>query len=101
MLRIVMSFYEFVLNTMRGLAERGINLESSEKTIQRLEMFKRYVNVYFEESKYEIMEEEKILVVGHSILFKHLTSKFLNDLFEPNENDVVMKNCEVVGMSWI
>ena len=76
-----------------------VYIESSHKTFQRLMNFKNYLNLFLEKNKLE--DNEKILVIGHSVLFKHLMSTQLEEnSFIPLKSENVLKNCEIAGISF-
>lgn len=77
-------------------------VESSFKTIERLENIKKYLLEFIERNKLdEENNKEKIILFGHSIIFKHLTSKNLleEDLSPPLEESK-LKNCEFLGIGF-
>jgi len=95
-------FHNLALEAMKSLQKTNQNIESSVQTIRRLEMFKDYINYFIGDKRNEFLDEDKVIVIGHSILFKHLTSKYLSDEnFEPSRNEFVLNNCEAVGLSFI
>jgi len=87
---------------MKELGLHNKYIESSRKTMERLELFKMYINGFLDENNSKLGGDKKVLVVGHSILFKHLTSrKLYEDTYEPFEDEIVLKNCETVSLSFI
>ena len=71
-------------------------------TIERLDYFKHFLLDFIEMNK--ITDEnfnEKILVFGHSVIFKHMTSKnLLEEDLSPPEEEFKLKNCEYVGIKF-
>jgi len=93
---------KILLSAMQELAHHNLYIESSKKTIKRLQILKEYINSLINENEHTFNPEEKILLVGHSILFKHLTSKYIDGLtFEPSAKENVLNNCEAVSLSFI
>jgi broad specificity phosphatase PhoE len=89
-----------VLGAMRMLGEEEKYIESSLKTFERLALFKDFMDKFVVNNQEEI-KNKKILVVGHSIIFKHLTSKYIDEeTLEPDEK-VVLKNCQTAELSFI
>jgi broad specificity phosphatase PhoE len=92
--------HRLILEAMEKLDEEGKFIESSRKTLERLTSFKFFLNNFIEEKN--LKEDEKVLVVGHSILFKHFISTHLEeDTYEPYEtNGSVLNNCETVSLTF-
>jgi len=92
---------DIVLDAMRQLCVKEKYIESSFKTVERLKSFKRYINSFMMEKKNESIEDKNILVIGHSILFKHLTANYLDEeTYEPTENSI-LGNCELAEISFL
>jgi broad specificity phosphatase PhoE len=92
---------DIILKAMRILGEEDKFIESSFKTIERLVWFKNFINSFIVDNANELDRNQKILVIGHSILFKHLTAKFLDKVtYEPEEH-LVLKNCQTAELSFL
>jgi broad specificity phosphatase PhoE len=70
----------------------GYAIESNVMTMSRL--------VKFKEDLGKFNKDEKILVVGHSELFRHLLASNVDEGMNPVERTVI-GNCEVVGIKFI
>ena len=88
--------YNFLKNLiieLQNLDKFDTFIESSESTFERIKIF----NKTLIEHSTKLNENEKILTIGHSIFFKHLTLIEYNaDEFE-KENYAYLKNCEIVS----
>ena len=99
---IIDIYLDVVLKGISKQFDNGKFIESSFKTIERLDYFKNFIMDFIEKNKINNENNnEKILVFGHSIYFKHLTSKKLSeeDLSPPLE-DSVLENCEFIGIKF-
>ncbi len=91
-------YHDLVLNSMKSLSHKNEYIESSSKTIERLDEFKQFLISFFKKNK--LKENEKVIVIGHSVIFKHLTNThLLAESYEPVEKKV-LNNCEYVGLSF-
>lgn len=92
--------HDYILDVMLKLSDKGKYIESSTKTFERLNIVKDFLTKFENENNILAKNKEsKVLVIGHSILFKHLTAEYVNeDTLEPNENSYVLKNCEIVSL---
>jgi broad specificity phosphatase PhoE len=90
--------HHLILNAMEHLSKSNFFIESSKKTFERLQTIKNDLNSLIS----KLNEDEKILVVGHSIIFKHLASKLVEEISsEPKKDEYVLENCEIAGLSFI
>lgn len=81
------------LQEIKKLDKFSTWIESSESTFERNKIFNKTLLEY----SLKLKENEKILAVGHSIFFKHLTLIDYNlDAFN-TENFSYLKNCEIVS----
>ncbi len=92
---------DIVLKAMSKLGEEDKYIESSFNTLQRLGVFKNYINSFISQKENELHENKKVLVIGHSILFKHLTAPLIEEeTHEPIEKNV-LKNCQLAELSFL
>lgn len=92
---------DIVLKAMRKLEEEDKYIESSFNTMERLSSFKSFINSFLTEKEKELYDNKKVLVIGHSVLFKHLTAKFIDEeTYEPIEKNV-FKNCQLAELSFL
>jgi hypothetical protein len=76
--------------TLLGREERFI--ESSKETFNRLQKLKKFMH----ENKFD----GRILLVGHSVLFKHVTTEMVDEEnLEPSQSEV-LKNCEIAMVNF-
>lgn len=99
---IINVYLDVIIKGISSNFENNEFIESSFKTIERLDYFKNFLLEFIEMNK--INDEnlnDKILVFGHSMIFKHWTSKNLleEDLSPPLE-EFKLKNCEFVGIKF-
>lgn len=101
-------YHDTVINGIHELFEKEVFIESSFQTFERLNFFKEFVSNFIDIKKIERQAEkeeeeiikEKILVVGHSVLFKHFTSNYLSEEdFSPGPDEYKMSNCEFLGVN--
>lgn len=91
--------HKIALNAMERLNKNELYIESSIKTMERLFNLKEFLTKFNKENKLE--RDEKILLIGHSIVFKHLTAQYMKEnSYEPSGNEIVLKNCEIAGLSF-
>jgi len=84
-------FWKFLLAEMLKLDKQGLWIESSESTFERNKIFNKTLHEYSRKLK----GEEKILAVGHSIFFKHLTvPKYHHEELESGDF-AYLKNCQI------
>jgi len=84
---------DFILKEITKLDNIDQYIESSNVTFERNKIFNEFLQAYISDLK----DDEKILVVGHSIFFKHLTLlEYVEECFKTN-NFAYLKNCEIVG----
>ncbi len=99
-------YHEYLINEINKLYDNDVYLESSFQTIERLNYLKEFLLDFMDVKKINCdsliennINSEKILLVGHSVLFKHLTSKFLTeDSLNPGPNEYKLNNCEFMGV---
>lgn len=85
--------HSFVLPAMSLLDKQGIFLESSKETFSRLQKVKKFL----QENKLD----GRILLIGHSVLFKHVTTDMVDEeLLEPSQSEV-LKNCEIAMVNFL
>lgn len=89
--------HNVILPEMLKMSLENKFIESSFTTFQRLSIFLKFLKKFIKESK--IPEDEGILIVGHSVLFKHLTSIQINEIDSFPINSYVLKNCELANLS--
>lgn len=91
---------EVLLKAMEELDKKNVFIESSIKTYDRLFEFKLYLKRFLEENK--LKNDEKILLVGHSIVFKHFFTKMIyENSFDPVENKdnyIHLENAEIASV---
>jgi len=111
-LKIKELYHEMMVDAIQRLFDNDQYIESSRQTIERLNYFKEFIlnfidmkKVKFNNSatdnylKNNINDDEKILIVGHSILFKHFTSNYLTSQdMSPGPNEYKLGNCELLGI---
>jgi len=89
---------DLILRAMEELGETYI--ESSIKTYDRLIEFKTFLSRFLKENT--LKKDERILLVGHSIVFKHFFTKMIyEDTFEPvekEENYIHLNNGETASV---
>jgi len=89
---------EIILNAMKEINPAFI--ESSFKTYDRLLEFKTFLKKFSKES--DLKKDEKILFVGHSIVFKHIfTNMIYEESFQPVEEDdnfIHLDNAQVASL---
>lgn len=97
-------YHEVILNGMKRLFDEELEIESSFQTIERLKEFKKFLIEFMEQNKVKTEnlhkeKTEKILIVGHSVIFQHFTSLYLNEEdFSPGPNEYKLNNCEFSGI---
>jgi broad specificity phosphatase PhoE len=90
----------FILEAMSKLGEEGKYIESSVNTIKRLFVMKKFLLDMIQSIQKED-EDEKVLIVGHSICLQHLTANYLSEnMLEPKEGSFILKNCEQVYINF-
>jgi len=91
---------EILLKAMEELNEQNSFIESSIKTYDRLLEFKTFVKNFLKENN--LKNDERILMVGHSILFKHLATNLIyEDTFDPveiDENYIHLDNAQMASL---
>lgn len=90
-----------LLEAMEVLEAQEKFIESSKMTIERLSIFKKFLHDFMTDKKNKMRDDEKILVIGHSVLFKHLLCSHVHeDTLEPTAETGVLNNCEITGISF-
>jgi len=91
---------DIIINWMEILEKHNHFIESSTITYNRLSDFKKLLIPFLKNNN--LKNNEKILIIGHSVLFKHLTATHVSeDNHNPISNEEVLKNCEYAGLSFI
>ena len=95
----VYDHHKLILKEMEKLSIEKKFIESSLSTFDRLENFDSYLKSYME--KNHVGKDENILIVGHSVLFRHLMAKTIHeDSKKPNETET-LKNCQIANIKRI
>ncbi len=87
------TFGNLFLREIQKLDKFDTWIESSESTFER----NKILNNSLMEYSAQLKKTEKILVIGHSIFFKHLTLKNYNTEEFDSQNFAYLKNCEVIS----
>lgn len=95
-------YHDTIVSGINKLFDQEIFIESSFQTLERLNYFKEFILNFMEMKRIGLDEQtinEKILVIGHSVLFKHFTSNYLSEEdFSPGPNEYKLSNCEFLGV---
>lgn len=94
-------YYDHILESMEELVPHNTKIESSQSVYFRLSKFLQFINDFLAEN--ELKENEKVLIIGHSVLFQHLYAQGVHhDTLEPlhdETNSRILDNCEIAGLN--
>ena len=86
-------FEKKILCEIKRLDQFNTYIESSESAFERIKIFNKTLT----EFSSKLLGNEKILTIGHSIFFKHMTLTDYKTEEFVNENYAYLKNCEIIS----
>jgi broad specificity phosphatase PhoE len=88
--------HEIILKEMEKLSTEKKFIESSSSTIDRLRKFNEFLNLFI--VNIQVGPYQKILIVGHSVLFRHLIATNIDKITKLPEESQTLKNCQIANI---